>query len=161
MGAEGIWEGTVSWMLLRLRVAQGPLAAVQSQTEEGHTAPLGPGPAWLAADQRAKAVVLRVQILSAPAQRGASAPHLRAGVPSFPPFRELRGVVSTNAQYGNGDVGKTLPVRSPLLSFPGVSLLLSLTSALGEGGGLLLDLAESGGKRVQEEGPTTFPHLNP
>lgn len=64
---------------------------------------------------------------------------------------------------GDGDVEKTLPVRSPPhpVSFPGVSLLLSLISALGEEGGLLLDLAESGGKRVQEEGPTTFPHLNP
>lgn len=64
--------------------------------------------------------------------------------------------MGTNAQYGNGDVGKTLPIRYPPVSFPGVSLLLCLTSVpLGWEEGLLLDMAESGGKRVQEEGPTS------
>lgn len=70
---------------------QSPTGLLQRRKawpEEGRAAPAGPGPAGLAADQRA--ALLSVQILSAPAQRVASAPHFGAGVPIFPPFLVLR-----------------------------------------------------------------------
>lgn len=92
----------------------GPLAAAQSRAGRGpcRTAPPGPGPAWLAADQRTRAVLLGVQILSAAAQRGGWASYRMAGVPTFPPFRGL-GVGIPNAQFGDGDVEKSLPIRFP------------------------------------------------
>lgn len=79
----------MSWTPLPLRAPQDPWQQRKAGPEEGRPAPPGPGPAWLAADQRARAVLLGVQILSAPAQQGGSASYLTTGVPTFPPFREL------------------------------------------------------------------------
>lgn len=125
----------MSWTPLPLRAPRDPWQPRKAGPEEGRAAPPGAGPAWLAADQRARAVLLRVQILSAPAQRGGSASYCTAGVPTFPPLGGGAGGV-TSAQFGKRDVEKILSIRFPQSPFLGVSLLLSLTlSPLNSGGG--------------------------